>query len=91
MRASKTLEVVLLALPLGFIGCGGSTDHWYEDSKALDDRKSDYVDGQMRQGGMTEIEAQKAWALQYSVEQTYKLMRPPAEVQGEELQDKLSK
>ncbi len=76
----------LLAIAL-LASCGPRTqDEWYEHSSAVDQRERDYVDQQMRHG-MTEIEAKRAFGLQYSIELTGR--RDDTDVGGQQLQDKV--
>lgn len=68
-------------------GCGEPKDKWYEESSDVDRREKEYVDFQMKEAGMTETEAKKAWGLRYAIELTHQ--HKDLDVEGVELQNKI--
>lgn len=72
-RVLQSVAVPGLLLLAGVCGMGcdsGPKDGWYDYSADVERRKKEYVGVQM-QYGMTEVEASRAWGLQYSIEQTH--------------------
>lgn len=89
MKATRFLSRGCIgpALLVLLSGCGDAPkDNWYEESSAVDQREREYVEQQMRHG-MTEVEAKRAFGLQYSIELTGR--RENADVEGPQLKDKV--
>jgi hypothetical protein len=78
MKIRRCACVLILVGPLsGLVSCGSGEESWFEQSKALDQRKDNYIQQQI-EAGMPPDQARKAWGLQYSIEQTHGMVDSPA-------------